>query len=84
MLALVDQLAQRSMHQSISRSRSQSPGSAISADEPIELAHYPDAKVRTGVWRTLPGRQGEDRGVGGGHYPDAKVRTGVWGHYPDP
>lgn len=45
MLTLVDQLAQRSMYETFSRSRSQSPGSGISADEPIELAHYPDAKV---------------------------------------
>ncbi|KAF0313487.1 Actin-binding LIM protein 1 [Amphibalanus amphitrite] len=45
MLTLVDQLAQRSMYETFSRSRSQSPGSAVSADEPIELAHYPDAKV---------------------------------------
>ena len=46
MLTLVDQLAQRSMYETFSRSRSQSPGSAVSTDEPIELAHYPDAKVR--------------------------------------
>ncbi|XP_037091911.1 uncharacterized protein LOC119112044 [Pollicipes pollicipes] len=45
MLTLVDQLAQRSMYETFSRSRSQSPGSAVSNDEPIELAHFPDAKV---------------------------------------